>query len=115
MSPMKPLRQKMMYQMQRERLAPKTQEASVAAVAGLATSSGCSPDQLRPEQLRPSRHPLLVARQLAWSACQQVAWGLRFFSPKTLGWAPSNATSRLAPGAHSCPMACALKHSSASS
>jgi len=34
---MTPLRAQMIYQMQLERLAPKTQAAYVAAVAGLAT------------------------------------------------------------------------------
>jgi integrase/recombinase XerD len=79
MSTMKPLRRKMIHQMQLERLAPKTQDASVAAVAGLATFYWRSPDQLSPEQMRNDRHHLLVERQLAWSACNQVACGLKFF------------------------------------
>lgn len=88
MRPMKPLRQQMIYQMQLERLAPRTQEAYVAAVAGLAKYYGCSPDQLRPKQLRTYLHHLLVERQQAWSSCNQVACGLRFFYTKTLGWEP---------------------------
>lgn len=36
MKPMKPLRAKMIHQMQLERLAPRTQDAYVEAVAGLA-------------------------------------------------------------------------------
>ena len=88
MRPMKPLRQQMIYQMQLERLAPRTQEAYVAAVAGLAKYYGCSPDQLSPEQLRTYLHHLLVERQQAWSSCNQVACGLRFFYTKTLGWQP---------------------------
>ncbi len=59
---MTPLRAKMIYQMQLERLAPKTQEAYVAAVAGLATFYHRSPDQLSPEQIRFYLHHLLVDR-----------------------------------------------------
>ena len=33
-------------------------------------------------------HHLLVERHLAWSSCNRVACGLKFFSTKTLGWEP---------------------------
>ena len=46
----------MIDHMQRERLAPKTQAAYVAAVAGLATFYHRSPDQLNPEQIRRYLH-----------------------------------------------------------
>jgi integrase/recombinase XerD len=36
--------------------------------------------------MRASPHHLLVERRVAWSACHQVAAGLKFFSTKTLGW-----------------------------
>ena len=85
---MTPLRAQMIYQMQLARLAPKTQAAYVAAVAGLATFYHRSPDQLRPEQIRRYLHHLLVDRHRAWSSCNQVACGLRFFYTKTLGWEP---------------------------
>ena len=49
----------MIYQRQLQRLAPKTQDASVAAVAGLAKFSWCSPAQLSPEQIRTYLHPLV--------------------------------------------------------
>ena len=83
---MTPLRAKMVRDMQLQRLAPRTQEAYVTAVAGLAKFSQRSPDQLSPEQMRTSLHHVLVERRLAWSSCHQVACGLRFFSTKTLGW-----------------------------
>ena len=83
---MTPRRAKMIRDMQLQRLAPKTQKASVTAVAGLATFSQCSPDRLRPEQMRTSLHHLLVERRLAWSSCHQAAAGRKFFSTKTLGW-----------------------------
>ncbi len=76
----------MIHEMQLQRLAPKTQKAYVTAVAGLATFYHCSPDRLRPEQMRASLHHLLVERRLAWSSCHQAAAGLKFFSTKTLGW-----------------------------
>jgi integrase/recombinase XerD len=86
MSTMKPLRLQMIRQMQLERLAPKTQDAYVAAVAGLAKFYWRAPDQLSPEQIRTYLHHLLVDRHLAWSSCNQVACGLKFFYTKTLGW-----------------------------
>src|SRR5215510_9431075 len=83
---MTPLRAKMIRDMQLQRLAPKTQKAYVTAVAGLAKFYQCSPDRLRPEQIRTSLHHLLVERRLAWSSCNQAAAGLKFFSTKTLSW-----------------------------
>src|SRR5713101_6334160 len=83
---MTPLRTKMIHEMPLQRLAPKTHKAYVTAVAGLATFYHCSPDRLRPEQMRTSLHHLLGERRLAWSSCHQAAAGLQFFSPKTLGW-----------------------------
>jgi integrase/recombinase XerD len=69
----------MIRQMQLQRLAPKTPDAYVAAVAGLAKFYWRSPEQLSPEQIRDYMHHLLVERQLAWSSCNQVACGLKFF------------------------------------
>ena len=62
---MTPLRAKMIRDMQLQRLAPKTQKAYVTAVAGLAKFYQCSPDRLRPEQIRTYLHHLLVERRLA--------------------------------------------------
>ena len=53
---MTPLRAQMTRDMQVQRLAPRTQEASIAAVAGLAQFSGCSPDHLSPDQSRAYLH-----------------------------------------------------------
>ncbi len=68
-----------------QRRAPRTQEASIAAVAGLATFSGCAPDQLRPDQIRAYVHHVRVERHLAWRSCHQVACGRKVFSVTTLG------------------------------
>jgi integrase/recombinase XerD len=83
---MTPLRTQMIRDMPLQRLAPKTQKAYVTAVAGLAKFYQCSPDRLRPEQIRTYLHHLLVARRLAWSSCHPAAAGLKFFSTRTLGW-----------------------------
>lgn len=86
MQPMQPFRAKMIRQRQLARLAPRTPDASVEAVAGLAKCSWGSPARLTPEQSRDSLHQLLVERQLAWSACNQSACGRKFCSLKTSGW-----------------------------
>jgi integrase/recombinase XerD len=83
---MTPLRAQMIRDMQLQRLAPQTQKAYVTAVAGLAKFYQCSPDRLRPEQIRTYLHHLLTERRLAWSSCNQAAAGLKFFYTKTLGW-----------------------------
>jgi integrase/recombinase XerD len=83
---MTPLRAQMIRAMPLQRLAPKTQQAYVAAVAGLAKFYQCSPDRLRPEQIRTYLHHLLVERRLAWSSCNPAAAGLKFFYTKTLSW-----------------------------
>jgi len=83
---MTPLRTQMIRDMQLQRLAPKTQQAYVAAVAGLAKFYQCSPDRFSPEQIRTYLHHLLVERRLAWSSCNQAAAGLKFFYTKTLRW-----------------------------
>jgi site-specific recombinase XerD len=83
---MTPLRAQMIHDMQLQRLAPKTQKAYVTAVASLAKFYQCSPDRLRPEQIRTYLHHLLAERRLAWSSCNQAAAGLKFFYTKTLGW-----------------------------
>jgi len=83
---MTPLRAKMIHDMQLQRLAPRTQEAYVAAVAGSTKFYRGPPDRLSPEQIRAYLHHLLVERRLAWSSCNQVACGLKFFSTRPLGW-----------------------------
>jgi integrase/recombinase XerD len=83
---MTPLRAKMIRDMQLQRLAPRTQEAYIAAVAGLAKFYCQPPDQLHPDQIRSYLHHLLIERRLAWSSCNQVACGLKFFYVTTLGW-----------------------------
>jgi integrase/recombinase XerD len=83
---MTPLRAKMMHQLQLHRLAPHTQKAYMRAVADLARFYWRSPDQLTADEIRDYLHHLLMERQLAWSTCNIVAAGLRFFYLETLQW-----------------------------
>jgi len=83
---MTPLRAKMLHQLQLHRLAPHTQKAYVRAVEDVARFYWRSPDQLTADEIRGYLHHLLVDRHLAWSTCNIVAAGLRFFSLETLGW-----------------------------
>jgi len=83
---MTPLRTKMIHQLQLHRLAPPTQKAYVQAVEDVARFYWRSPDQLTADEIRDYLHHLLVERHLAWSTCNIVAAGLRFFYLETLGW-----------------------------
>jgi Phage integrase, N-terminal SAM-like domain len=78
-TPMTPLRAKMLHQLQLHRLASHTQKAYVQAVEDVARFYWRSPDQLTADEIRDYLHHLLVDRQLAWSTCNIVAAGLRFF------------------------------------
>ena len=100
---MPPLRAKMIYQMHLERLAPKPQAAYVAAVAGVATFSHRSPDQLSPEQIRRYLPPLLVDRHRAWRSGNHVAWGSDFSIPRPWGGSRCLCTSRRARDGRSSP------------
>lgn len=83
---MSPLRSKMIRDMQLQRLAPRTQKAYLEAVQGLSRFYNCSPARLQAQQIQNYLHHLLEERGLAWSSCNQVACGLKFFYTKTLGW-----------------------------
>jgi len=83
---MTPLRAKMMHQLQLHRLAPRTPKAYVRAVEDVARFYWRSPDQLTADAIRDDLHHLLVDRQRAWSPCNIVAAGLRFFYVETLRW-----------------------------
>lgn len=82
---MRPLRQKMINDMKLRRFAPKTQEAYVSAVAGLAKYYKQSPDLLDKEKIQGYLLHLMEERRLAWSTCNVAVSGLRFFYTQTLG------------------------------
>lgn len=82
---MKPLRQKVINDMERRRFAPNTQEAYVSAVAGLAKHYNQSPDLLDKEKIQAYLLHLMDERKLSWGTCNVVVSGLRFFYTQTLG------------------------------
>lgn len=81
---MSPLRKQMQADMVLRGLAPRTQEAYLAAVAGLARHYGQSPDQLTEEQVQRYLLHLIEERKLAWASTNQAACALRFFFHVTL-------------------------------
>ena len=81
---MSPLRQQMQADMVLRGLAPRTQAAYLAAVAGLARHYGRSPDQLTEEDVQRYLLHLIEERQLAWASTNQTACALRFFFHVTL-------------------------------
>lgn len=82
---MTPLRQKMVRDMQLRRFSPKTHEAYLGAVEGLAKHYHRSPDQINENEVLDYLLYLLNDRKLAWGTCDQKASGLEFFYRTTLG------------------------------
>lgn len=82
---MKPLRQKMINDMRLRRFAESTQEAYVSAVADLAKHYKQSPDLLDKEKIQKYLLYLMDERHLAWSTCNVIVSGIRFFYTQTLG------------------------------
>ncbi len=82
---MTPLRQKMINDMVLRRFSPKTQEAYVSAVAGLARFYKQSPEKIDKERIKAYLVHLMQDRKLSWSSCNVAVSGLRFFYTQTLG------------------------------
>lgn len=82
---MTPLRALMIKQMEVDRLAPKTQEAYLGAVKGIARFYHRSPDQIDGEEIKNYIHYLLTERKLAWSSVNVAVNALAFLYVKTLG------------------------------
>lgn len=82
---MTPLRQKMINDMALRRFSPKTQEAYVAAVGGLARHYKQPPDKINKQMIQEYLLHLMQARKLSWSTCNVAVSGLRFFYTQTLG------------------------------
>jgi len=66
--------------------SPKTKEAYVGAVAGLAFYYSQSPDKLTNDQIQAYLLHLITDRKLAWSSCNVVFSGLRCFYTQVLKW-----------------------------
>lgn len=81
---MSPLRQQMQADMVLRGLAPRTQEAYLAAVAGLARYYRRSPELLCQDDVQKYLLHLIEERQWAWSSTNQAACALRFFFHVTL-------------------------------
>lgn len=78
------LRKKMIVGMTLERLAPKTQEAYLGAVKGLAKFYHQSPDLIDQEKVQAYLHYLIAERKLAWSSCNVALSALQYFYAKVL-------------------------------
>jgi len=65
--------------------APRTRQAYLSAVQGLATHYHRSPDRINDEEVQAYLAHLVTERQLAWSSMNVAVSGLRFFYHITLG------------------------------
>lgn len=81
---MSPLRKQMQADMVLRGLAARTQEAYLAAVAGLAGYYNRSPEHLSQEEVQQYLLHLIEARKLSWSTTNQAACALRFLFHITL-------------------------------
>ena len=82
---MTPLRQKMINEMTLRRFAPKTQEAYVAAVAGLTRYYNKTPEKIDKQMVQDYLLYLMKERKLSWNSCNVAVSGIRFFYTQTLG------------------------------
>jgi integrase/recombinase XerD len=79
------LRTLMSEAMQLRRFSPKTQEAYLSAVAGLANHYHQSPDRIAPAEVRDYLLHLTVERGLSWSSCNVAVSAFRFLYVEVLG------------------------------
>lgn len=82
---MTPLRQKMIRELELQRLQPGTVKQYVAAVVGLAQFYHRSPDKLSAEEVRSYLHYLLVDRKLAAQTINGRIAAIQFFYRRVLG------------------------------
>ena len=78
------LRRRMTDDMVMRRMAEATQEAYLSAVVGLARFYRRSPDQITEAEVQAYLLHLIRERKRAWSTCNIVVHGLRFFYHVTL-------------------------------
>ncbi len=79
------LRQKMINEMTLRRFALKTQEAYIAAVAGLARYYNVSPENIDKQMVQDYLLHLMKERKLSWNSCNVAVSGIRFLYTQTLG------------------------------
>jgi len=82
---MSELRIRMIRDMTVRGFSPRTHEAYIRAVVGLAKYYRRPPDQLTHDEVQAYLAHLIQERKLAWSSCSQAAHALRFLYPVTLG------------------------------
>jgi site-specific recombinase XerD len=81
---MSPLRQQMDADMIVRRMSARTREAYLSSVAGLAKHYQRSPERVSEAEVQSYLLYLLQERKLAWSSCNIVTQGLKFFYHQTL-------------------------------
>lgn len=86
------------------RKAPKTKEAYLRAVSGLAGYFRCSPDRLTNEQIQEYLRYLIEERKLSWSSCNVVLSGLVCFYRGFLKWNETRFTIPPRPRIRQLPM-----------
>jgi site-specific recombinase XerD len=75
----------MINEMTLRRFSAKTQEAYVAAVAGLARYYKQSPEKISKQMIQDYLLHLMQEKKLSWSSCNVAVSGLRFFYTHALG------------------------------
>lgn len=79
------MRKKMIKEMTLRRLSANTQRAYLDSVSGLARYYNQSPEKMNKQMIQDYLFHLLQERKLAWSSCNVIVNGLRFFYTKVLG------------------------------
>ena len=82
---MSELRTRMIRDMTLRGFSPRTHQAYLGAVVGLAKYYRRSPDQLTNNEVQAYLAHLIQARKRSWSTCSQAAHALRFLYHVTLG------------------------------
>jgi len=81
---MTPLRKRFQRHLTFKRFSPKTHEAYIGAVKGLAEYYNKSPDKLSDEQIQDYFVYLLEDRKYAWSSCNVIFCGVKLFYEEIL-------------------------------
>ena len=82
---MTPLRKRFQNHLTFKRFSPKTHEAYIGDVKGLANHYHKSPDKLSNEQIQDYFVYLIEERKYAWSSCNVIFCGVKLFYEEILG------------------------------
>jgi site-specific recombinase XerD len=82
---MSELRTRMIRDMALRGFSPRTHQAYIGAVVGLAKYYRRSPEQITSEEVQAYLAHLIQERKLSWSTCSQAAHAFRFLYHRTLG------------------------------